>query len=137
MDIPDTRVILGIIATYDHRVVTDQAVTDWQRALTRIPIEAAFDAIDQHYDRCTNAAAIPLTPPEILRHVQAARDQQAIEDRRQRDREANERLFGSLEDHRTPAQREASLTAMRAARAHVNAVLDQRRTAAAPAEEPA
>lgn len=127
MDLNDTRLMLEQIRTFDHRVIDDQAITEWQRALTRLPVEEVFDAIHDHYEKCNNAAAVALTPAEILRHRNETRAHQTAEERRRLDRERNETIFGELKDHRTPAQFEASLAAMRAGRAHLNQILAARK----------
>lgn len=127
MDIPETKAILDRVATYDHRPVTDDLVRSWQYALIRIPIEAAFDAVTDHYDDCASANTVALTPAEILAHVRKTREREDREEAQRRDRQRNEAVFGSLHDHRTEPERAASLTAMRAGRAHLNAVLEQRR----------
>lgn len=119
--------MLEQVRTFDHREITEPMVIDWQRALMRLQVGAVFDAIHDHFERCNSALTVALTAGEVLHHAIQARDRRETEERRQRDLERNEQTFGSLHDHRTEPERAASLTAMRAGRAHLNAVLEQRR----------
>lgn len=127
MDIPETRRMLAIVATYDHRQVTEPLVDAWQHALVRQSVEAVFDAIHEHYDRCADAPRVPLNPAEVLHHTSRAGEARAALERKQRDRERNERTFATLGDHRTEAERATALEAMHAGRAELERTLAARR----------
>lgn len=123
MDINDTTRILREVSSYEHRPVDDALINQWQHALTRQKFEHVFDAVHDHFESCAEARKIPLTPAEVLGHINEARVAREAAEKRARDLERNESVFGELADHRTDTEREASLAAMRAGRAHLDAVL--------------
>ena len=135
MDIPETRLMLEQVRHYDHRQIIDPMVTDWQHALIRIPVEAAFDAIHDHFERCNSAHSVLLTAGEVLHHTRQNRDRKELEERKQRDLERNEAVFGSLHDHRNATEYELSLEAMHAGRAHLERILELRKAAAPSHQE--
>lgn len=127
MDIPETRLMLEQVRTFDHRDITDRMINDWQHALLRLTVEAVFDAIHDHYERCDSAHTVALTAGEVVYHARLNRDRHDAEERRRRDLERNEQTFGQFHDHRTEDERRAALNAARAGRAHIDHIIKQRR----------
>lgn len=134
MKLDETEILLSKAHEQDGRLaVTPQLIQDWQRSLTHHPFEACYDAVFDHFEQC--GPRVPLVPAEVLHHIRKAREAADEVARRDRDRERNENTFGSLTDRRTPQEIEASMTAMRAGRAELDAILARRRAEAPPEPE--
>lgn len=125
MNIDETRIALEQARSYDSRTITDAMVADWQRALTRTTFEESFDAVHTHFETC--GPRLPLVAGHILEHVTKARHDRLDVERRQRDQERNEAVFGELADKRSDWEREVALEAMHAGRARLDAVLAARK----------
>lgn len=125
--IEETRLVLNQAAYYDHRTIDPKMLDQWHHALMRQSIEHAFDAVHTHFERCDDAHANTLTAGHVLEHANRAREQREHAERKQRDQQRNEAIFGQFHDHRTPDEQLAAHNAAKAGRAHIDAILEQRK----------
>lgn len=114
--------LLATAAAWDRRTVGEVDAQAWAKSLDDLQLEECVTAIAAHFRACPNQAY--LMPAHVREHVvhhrraeaQRIHDQDVLDDIDRR-----KAITAPVSD------RQRSLTAMRAGRAHIDAILEQRK----------